>query len=215
MGVFVTHNHSDHIRGLEVLARKYSIPVFTTSRIWKSIIKPGSKLSGDLFREIYLRERLMVADIDIVAFPVSHDAPETIGFQFSAGAKKITLATDLGHISDEAALYIREANLLVIESNYDEQMLLSGSYPPFLKKRIISDRGHLGNHQAAAFLADNINGNLQYICLAHLSKQNNTTELAHRSISEALGTNKRLSNKRVQIIVLGRNKPSEVIGLDN
>jgi phosphoribosyl 1,2-cyclic phosphodiesterase len=215
MGVLVTHNHTDHIKGIEVLSRKYSIPVYTSIRVWESIIKPGSKISRDYFREIFLQKIFNVAGIDIEAFPVSHDAPETIGFYINSGGKKITVATDLGYISEQAAAYIREANLLVIESNYDENMLLAGHYPPFLKKRIMSDKGHLGYHQTSAFLADNINGNLEHICLAHLSKQNNTPELALQSISEALQINHGQAITGVGLTVLRRNLPSEIIGLDN
>src|SRR5665811_1590396 len=94
-------------------------------------------------------------------------------FHICAGDKKITIATDLGHICQTAAPYIKAANLLVIESNYDEQMLANGIYPHFLKARIRSDHGHMWNHHTSAFLADNISDNLINICLAHLSKNNN------------------------------------------
>lgn len=214
MGILITHNHSDHTRGLEVLARRNSIPVFTTSMVWKSILYPKSKLSKDLFREIYLQEKFRLAGFEIEAFLVNHDAPETIGFHISKGKNKITIATDLGYISDTVASYIRAANLLVLESNYDEQMLVSGSYPYFLKNRIMSDKGHLGNHQTSAFLADNINGNLQHICLAHLSKQNNTPELALQAMADALQSNGNHA-KRIRLTVLNRNISSEIIGLAN
>ncbi len=214
MGVLITHNHSDHVRGIEVLARRNSIPVFTTSMVWKSILKPKSKLSKDLFREIYLQEKFRLASFEIEAFPVSHDAPETIGFHICSGEQKITIVTDLGHICNIAAPYIKAARLLVIESNYDEQMLLNGNYPYFLKNRIMSDKGHLGNHQTSAFLADNISGNLQYVCLAHLSKNNNTPELALRSLSEALLKKDFKLNGSLRVSVLNRNLPSDILKLE-
>ena len=129
-----------------------------------------------------MQERFHLAGFDIEAFPVFHDAPETIGFQICAGGKKITIATDLGHICQTAAPYIQAANLLVIESNYDEQMLVNGRYPHYLKARIQSDHGHLGNHQTSVFLADIFSESSIHICLAHLSKNNNTPEMHDHGI---------------------------------
>src|ERR1035437_1466972 len=213
MGVLITHNHIDHIRGLEILTRKNSIPAFTTRKIWESILTPQRKISRDCIREIPLQQKFHLAGFDIEAFPVCHDAPETVGFHICAGEKKITIATDLGHICQSAAPYIKEANLLVIESNYDEQMLTDGRYPYYLKERIISDYGHLGNHQTSDFLADIIDDKLSHICLAHLSKNNNTPEIAlqtlHRTFTER-GIN---LNGKHQISVLKRNVPTEMIKL--
>jgi len=168
MGVLITHNHIDHVRGLELLTRKNSLPAFTTIKIWKSILPTHNKITPDCIREIPLKQKFHLSGFDIEAFPVCHDAPETIGFHICAGGKEITIVTDLGHICETAAPYIKAANLLVIESNYDEQMLLNGRYPHFLKARIQSDHGHLGNHQTSAFLADILSDNLTDICLAHL-----------------------------------------------
>ena len=184
MGVLITHNHSDHVKGLYELISKNNLPVFTTPKIWKSIPSPKSKTSSGRIRAIVLQQKFHLAGFDIEAFPVFHDAPETIGFYICAGDKKITIATDLGHICPTAAPYIKAANLLVIESNYDEQMLVNGKYPPYLKKRIQSDHGHLGNHQTSAFLADNIGDHLTHICLAHLSKNNNTPEKALQTLQQ-------------------------------
>jgi phosphoribosyl 1,2-cyclic phosphodiesterase len=213
MGVLITHNHIDHIKGLEVLTRKNSIPVFTTNKIWKSILSPKKSISTDCIREIPLMQKFNLAGFDIEAFPVCHDAPETIGFHICAGDKKITIATDLGHICQTAAPYIKAANLLVLESNYDEQMLVSGEYPYFLKARIKSDYGHLGNHQASAFLADNINDNLMYICLAHLSKNNNTPEMVLQALQGTFAARGIILNGHPQISILNRNMPTSMIRL--
>src|SRR5664280_1992508 len=117
MGVLVTHNHSDHIRGLEVLTRKNHLPAFTTSKIWESINNPHHRISRDCMREIHLQKKFHLAGFDIEAFPVFHDAPETVGFHICSGDKKITIATDLGYICTTAAPYLKVSNLLVIESN--------------------------------------------------------------------------------------------------
>ena len=213
MGVLVTHNHTDHIRGLELLTRKNNLPVFTTHKIWKNIVSRQHNISGITVREIGLQKQFHLAGFDIEAFPVSHDAPETIGFHICAGDLKITIATDLGHICQTAAPYIEAANLLVIESNYDEKMLMNGSYPHFLKARILSDHGHLGNHQTSAFLADIVGENLRHICLAHLSNNNNTPEIALQTLQQTFAERGISINGQPQISILNRNIPSEVIRL--
>ena len=213
MGVLITHNHIDHIRGLEVLIRKSNLPAFTTHAIWKSILTPQKKISRDCIREIPLKQKFHLAGFDIEAFPVCHDAPETLGFHICAGNKKVTIVTDLGHICQNAAPYIKAANLLVIESNYDEQMLVNGKYPYYLKTRIRSNHGHLGNHQTSAFLADNISDNLNDICLAHLSKNNNTPELVLQTLQQAFSERGIVLNGKPRISILKRNMPTDIIRL--
>ncbi len=211
MGVLITHNHIDHVKGLELLIRKNNLPAFTTQRIWNSILLHQKKISADCIREIPLQKKFHLAGFDIEAFPVCHDAPETIGFHICSGDKKITIVTDLGHICQTASRYIRDANFLVIESNYDEQMLDNGRYPHFLKARIKSDHGHLANHQTADFLAENFNENLNYIFLAHLSKNNNTPELALSTIINTFRKKGIKLNKRQGISVLNRTTPTEMV----
>lgn len=213
MGVLVTHNHIDHIRGLELLTRKNTLPAFTTGRIWESILTPRNKISPDCIREIPLKQKFHIAGFDIEAFPVCHDAPETIGFHICSGGKKITIVTDLGHICQTSAPYIQAANLLVIESNYDEQMLENGKYPHFLKARIRSDHGHLGNHQTAAFLADIFNTNLSHICLAHLSKNNNSPEMVLQTLQRTFSERGIVLKGEQQISILNRNTPTDMISL--
>jgi phosphoribosyl 1,2-cyclic phosphodiesterase len=213
MGVLITHNHTDHIKGLEVLTRKNSLPAFTTDKIWKSILSPHNNISRDCIREIPMQQKFHLAGFEIEAFPVCHDAPETIGFHICAGGKKITIATDLGHICQTAAPYFKSANLLVIESNYDEEMLVNGRYPHFLKTRIQSDNGHLGNQQTSVFLADIINDNLSHICLAHLSKNNNTPEKALQTLQQILSDKGIILNRQQQISILNRNIPTDIIRL--
>lgn len=213
MGVLITHNHIDHIKGLEVLVRKNNLPAFTTRTIWNSILTPRVKISVDCIREIPLKQKFSIDGFEIEAFPVDHDAPETIGFHICAGDRKITIATDLGHICQASVPYLKAANLLVIESNYDEQMLMTGSYPWFLKTRIKSDNGHLGNHQTSSFLADIINDNLTNICLAHLSRNNNTPEIALKTINDTFSKRGIILSGRQRISVLNRNMPTEMIKL--
>lgn len=211
MGILITHNHSDHIRGLEVLARRYNLPVYTTRKIWNSILTSQKGITPGCIREVTLQQQFKLAGFDIEVFPVNHDAPETIGLHICAGDKKITIATDLGHICGISAPYIRRANLLVIESNYDEEMLINGGYPYFLKKRILSDHGHLGNDQTSEFLAGMISDELSHICLAHLSKNNNTPEKALNKLRHTLEKQGISLNGKTSIKVLNRDVPTGVI----
>ena len=213
MGVLVTHNHTDHIKGLELLTRKNNLPVFTTHKIWKSIVSRQNKNSGITVHEIGLQQKFHLAGFNIEAFPVSHDAPETVGFHICTEDFKITIATDLGHICQTSAPYIKAANLLVLESNYDEKMLMNGNYPHFLKARILSDHGHLGNHQSSTFLAGIVGENLRHICLAHLSNKNNTPEIALQTLQQTFAEKGISTNGQLQISILNRNMPSEVFSL--
>lgn len=214
MGVLVTHMHTDHVRGLEVLSRKNNLPVFTTHKIWESIVSRQNIKSAGSFREIDLQQKFHVAGFDIEAFPVTHDTPETVGFHICAEDYKITIATDLGHICQTSAPYLKAANLLVLESNYDEEMLRNGSYPHFLKARILSDRGHLGNLQCADFLANNLGENLHHICLAHLSNKNNTPEIALETLKKTFAERGISINGKPQISVLNRHEPYEIIRME-
>jgi len=213
MGVLITHNHNDHIKGLKVLTRKHNIPVFTTRKIWNSILTSNREISSDCIREIVLQQKFQLAGFDIESFPVSHDAPETIGFHICAGDNKMTVATDLGEISQTVASYAKAANLVVIESNYDEQMLVNGRYPYYLKKRIRSDLGHLSNRQTAEFLADIFNEGHCNICLAHLSKNNNTPEIAIQTLHQTFSERGITLKGHQRISVLNRNIPTEMITL--
>lgn len=214
MGILISHNHTDHIRGLEVLTRKNNIPAFSTRKIWKSVLTPDSRIPSDCIRELPMMELYSLAGFDIEVFPVSHDAQETIGFRISAGAKNITIITDTGIIGETMASYIRQSNLLVIESNYDEEMLNTGNYPYYLKQRIRSDTGHLGNHQTAGFLTGIDITGISHICLAHLSKNNNTPEKALEALRSAYEEKGEQIKGRPEILVLKRNSPSEMITLD-
>ena len=216
MGILVTHNHSDHVYGLQTLTKKYNIPVFTTETVWKNILKQLSlkRLPGDCIRKISVQEKFQLAGFDIEAFPVSHDTPETLGFHICAGSKRFTIVTDLGHICENAAKFISAANFLVIESNYDEQMLLNGKYPQFLKDRIHGNNGHLDNQHTSDFLAENIHDELSHICLAHLSIENNSPEKAIETIRKTFIAKGKSFDSKPSLVVLKRNVPSEIIYLE-
>lgn len=213
--ILITHCHQDHARGIQSLSRKFHIPVFTTEKVWKSIYNYayGKDIDMGCTRYILPFEAFRLAEFEIVAFPVFHDTPETLGFHIKTGNRKITIVTDLGHLCQHAKKYIDMADFLVIESNYDKDMLENGRYPEFLKTRIMGNNGHLDNFDTASYLATNLNPELTDICLAHLSKDNNTPELALETLRKAFADSGRALNGKPNVMVLERNIPSMVVDL--
>lgn len=189
-GVFITHDHTDHIRSVGTLGEKYHLPIYSTKEVHEGINK-NYKITEKLNTSrkfIQKNERLVIRDFEFQAFSVSHDATDSMGFAINYKGQHLVIATDLGFISKEVADHIAKANYLVIEANYDETMLKNGPYPYPLKKRVSSHTGHLCNDHTARFLADNWHKGLTHVFLCHLSKDNNTPELAYNTVHDALST---------------------------
>ncbi len=146
----------------------------------------------------------------ITAFEVPHDGTDNVGYCINIDGKIFSFLTDLGHITPTAAEYICKANYLVLEANYDEEMLKMGPYPQYLKERIAGPNGHMSNRETADFLAENINESLKYIWLCHLSKDNNHPELAYKTVELSLRNKGIIVGKDVQVIALKRNTPSDI-----
>lgn len=155
-------------------------------------------------------ETMELKDFAITAFEVPHDGTDNVGYCINIDGKIFSFLTDLGHITPTAAEYICKANYLVLEANYDEEMLKMGPYPQYLKERIAGPNGHMSNRETADFLAENINENLKYIWLCHLSKDNNHPELAYKTVELSLRNKGIIVGKDVQVIALKRNTPSDI-----
>lgn len=187
-GVFITHDHTDHIKSVGILGEVLHIPVYVTKEMRNGInrnYRVTEKINTCC--HFYKKgEHVQIKDFDIQAFPVSHDATDCVGFTFTYNDKKFVFATDLGYIGKEAAEHITKANYLVIEANYDETMLKNGPYPYPLKERVRSHLGHLCNDHTAQFLASNYNSNLTHVFLCHLSKENNTPQKAFDTVNSRL-----------------------------
>lgn len=208
--VLVTHDHADHIKAVGTLGEKYGIPVYSTPEIHQGINKSycmTEKLTKSV-RHLYKEVPLMLEDFRITAFEVPHDGTDNVGYSIEAGGKVFAFLTDMGCITPTAARYICQANYLIIEANYDEEMLKMGPYPAYLKERIIGPNGHMCNRDTAEFLAENIHESLKYIWLCHLSKDNNHPELACKTVELLLRSKGVLVGKDVQQIALKRNTPT-------
>lgn len=179
-GILITHEHTDHVKGLEVLARRHPIPVYARPETWNMIgcrhgLPPGTcrDLPGSLD----------IGEVGIEPFSVSHDAADPVGFCFYYKRTKCVLATDLGKVTKKVADALAYADVAILESNHDPGMLDRGPYPGFLKRRIRSDLGHLSNHDAARALAGAPRKGAMSVFLAHLSRQNNHPALAEKTVA--------------------------------
>ena len=169
--VFITHEHSDHVGGLATLLKRTDMPIYTTAETWQAM---GRKTDGFDHRFVRLTRRVALKDIEVTPFAISHDAARPVGYSLRHGDAKITLATDLGYVSPDVAAAAAYADILVLESNHDEEMVRNGPYPYALQQRILGRWGHLSNKTAAAFLASLPTKGLMRVLLAHRSEKNNT-----------------------------------------
>lgn len=188
-GILLTHDHSDHVRFVYALVRKYRhIGVYCTPRTLNGLLRRHSISNRlkDYHRPIYKEHPFRVGNFTALAFEVMHDGTDNAGFFITHGRHNIAVCTDLGCVSDRADFYMRQANYLMIEANYDSAMLDAGPYPEYLKARIRSDNGHLDNSVTASYLADIYTPALKNIFLCHLSKDNNAPDIALRVVKDAL-----------------------------
>lgn len=186
--IFVTHEHSDHVNGLRVFANKYDLPVYMTEGTRKAVYK---KKFADEKTRCYVigDEGIDLSTMHIDRFPISHDCAEGCGFIVDMGGKKYALATDLGYISEEAERALTGCDAVTIESNHDVNMLTMGSYPYELKRRILSDIGHLSNAACSTLLPRLVKSGTTRFFLAHLSRENNMPEIALRESLNVLFDN--------------------------
>jgi phosphoribosyl 1,2-cyclic phosphodiesterase len=187
--VFVTHEHSDHIKGLGALARKYKLPVYANEKTWAAMQKTVGELP-DHQRKIIPTDSVMeIGDMRIESYAISHDAAEPVGYCFEADGAKLSLATDMGYMSDKVMDKLLGSDVLVLESNHDIEMLRMGRYPWNIKRRILGDTGHLSNEAAGDALCKLLSGITRRVYLAHLSQQHNLMALAKLTVNTILEDN--------------------------
>jgi phosphoribosyl 1,2-cyclic phosphodiesterase len=190
--IIISHEHNDHVAGLQVLARKLQIPVFMTEATyfrWRREHRDPEGRLATLERSEHFQagSSFMIADITVTPFTIPHDAADPCGFTFSSGGIKIGIATDLGYLPANVKMNLRGCDGLMIESNHDLEMLRNGPYPWLVKQRVMSRVGHLSNAALAEFFAGEYDRRAAFLVLAHLSQENNHPELARQSATEALG----------------------------
>jgi phosphoribosyl 1,2-cyclic phosphodiesterase len=202
-GIFITHEHSDHIRGADVFARQFRIPIYVTRKTAKARMICSNK---DLLKYIKNDETVELRGMKVEAFKKSHNASDPVSFNVWNG-KKVSIITDVGYGCENVISNISDSDFLCLESNHDEIMLERGPYPYFLKQWIKGDKGHLSNMQAALCVLEHSNSRLKHIMLSHLSKMNNTEKLALETFHHLLKERKDLNPK---ITVSTREKPTQL-----
>ncbi|MBM7601389.1 phosphoribosyl 1,2-cyclic phosphodiesterase [Virgibacillus halotolerans] len=185
-GILVTHEHSDHIKGLGIIARKYNLPIYANEKTWMAMEKSIGKLSLDQKFHFGMEEVKTFQDMDIESFGVSHDAAEPMFYTFRHDGKKVAIVTDLGYVSERIKKTVEDADAYIFEANHDVDMLRMGRYPWNVKRRILGDSGHVSNEDSGLALADIISNRTKRIYLAHLSLDNNMKDLARMSVESVL-----------------------------
>lgn len=187
-GILITHEHVDHVRGVGVMSRMFNIPIYVNNNTWKNIEGSIGRISENNIKIIKNNSAFFIGDIDIKSFKTPHDAVDPSGYSFFNGGKKISIATDIGHVSQWVFENIKDSDILLLESNHDEEMLKFGPYPYALKRRILSDIGHLSNKSAGEALIKLLTRKM-VVVLGHLSQQNNYPELAYSTVLSVLKEN--------------------------
>ena len=183
-GICITHEHSDHIKGLGVLARKYEIPIYATEGTLHEIrnVKILGEYPDELLKSIRADVKLPLGDMEILPFHIDHDAADPVAYRIQSGNKSVAVATDLGHYNQYTIDHLLDLDAVLLESNHDLRMLETGPYPYYLKRRIMGDFGHLSNENAGRLLNCILNDKMKHVLLGHLSKENNLPELAFETV---------------------------------
>jgi phosphoribosyl 1,2-cyclic phosphodiesterase len=196
-GIIISHEHGDHVAGLEILARKLKVPVYITQATYESWSRMGRNRESQPAKleqcEYFQPGRsFSVAGITIDPFTIPHDAADPCGFTFQLGGVKVGMVTDLGYLPYSVKYHLRGCDGLLIESNHDLEMLRNGPHPWMVKQRVMSRVGHLSNAALAEFLGSEYDGSAAFLVLLHLSEQNNHPEVARQSAYQALGQRRNL-----------------------
>jgi phosphoribosyl 1,2-cyclic phosphodiesterase len=202
--IFISHEHVDHARGARVFGRRFGPRVYCTPTVdtWMY-----SRYGLEAAPELEPGEQFELNGFKLKPFEVPHDASQTVGFVVNHGRKKVSVATDLGHMSSKVRIKFRNCDAIILESNHDVQMLKEGPYPVYLKKRILSDRGHLSNAESAASLATVISERTKHVTLAHLSRENNTPAVALKEAKKHLSQ----ISRRVKVVPADQFEVCDVV----
>lgn len=198
--LFITHSHSDHIKGLKTFIKETNISVYIPEEMYDELKETLPKE-----RCIFIKDSFSINNVNIELIHTSHDTDFSVGYIFEYKNRTLVHVTDTGYINRKYLTKMEDKNVYLIESNHDEAMLMDGPYPRFLKERVISDRGHLSNKTTAGYLKKITTENTNCVILAHISEKNNTKELAYQESKEVL------KNKNIRLLVAEQDNESELI----
>lgn len=211
-GIFITHEHSDHVKGLGVMARKYGIPMYGTRATLEAVkgISSLGKIDEGLFYAIEPDKEFQLDSLTIRPFRVSHDGAAPVAYRVEQGDKSMAVATDLGTYTDYTIENLTGLDAILLEANHDVRMLQTGSYPYPLKQRILGNYGHLCNEMSGRLLDSILSDKMKRIFLGHLSKENNYPELAYESVRmEVNMSDSEFKAEDFRMSVARRSEPSE------
>lgn len=212
--ILVTHEHSDHVKGISTFSRKFDIPIFSTKETFDAMPAQTEKLSEKNVNYFNLSEKFYINDLGILPFSIPHDAANPCGFNIiKDNEHQISIATDIGHMTKSIVNHLEGSEFVLLESNYDTEVLRCCSYPYKLKSRIAGDTGHLSNMMAGKTISYLLkNGNLATAMLGHLSKESNFPELAYQTVIDEI-ISSHTDNNHMNLSVANRDCPSKLITL--
>lgn len=208
--ILVTHEHSDHVQSLGNASKKFNLPVYANIETLQAMPKQTEKISINNQKTFEIGKEFTIGDLAIKAFSTPHDAVNPCGFNIYNNKSKLTIATDLGHMDDVLLNNLKESSFILLESNYDPEILKCSSYPFPLKQRIAGPNGHLSNSSAGKTISELIKSDLKEVMLGHLSKENNFPELAYQTVIEELHKNN-IDTDALKLSVASRYNPSKII----
>lgn len=211
-GIFITHEHSDHIKGVGVLSRKYDIPIYANANTWSAMESSLGKIKEHNIKIMDRRSILQIKDLEIKSFNIPHDAVAAVGYTVHSKGKQASVTTDFGVYTEEIRDNIKDSQVMLLESNHDVNMLKFGPYPYSLKRRILSEVGHLSNEDCGKALVDLLKyGVEKKVFLGHLSGTNNHPDLAYETVASVLRENNIELEKDIYLAMASRHNPSNLI----
>ena len=211
-GILITHEHTDHVQGLGTFSRKFDLPVFVNSKTLDAMPKQKDKIPEKNIKTFEVNDKFSINDLDIKSFSIPHDAANPCGFSILKGDKKISIATDIGHMTNSIIKNLEESLFVLLEANYDPEVLRCSSYPFNLKSRIAGPTGHLSNEMAGKTISYLLKSGLKNAILGHLSKESNFPELAYQTVVDELISNNYDENS-LSLLVAPRDEHSKIIEL--
>lgn len=215
-GIFITHEHSDHIQGLRIFSKKHGVPIYGTEKTLQEIARLDKKgeIDPQLYHPVLPDQKVQVGDMEILPFSNSHDAVDPVAYRVNGAGKSAAVVTDLGCFGEYTLQHLQGLDGILLESNHDIRMLETGPYPYYLKRRILGNRGHLSNDSCGELLNAILHDNMKHIFLGHLSKENNYEELAYETVKVAVTmADSPYRGEDFPISVAGREHSSEVVYL--
>ena len=214
-GILITHEHVDHIRGLDVFCRKNSVPLFANEATFNAIRSRFPSLPESLLNRFETGQDFYIDDVNVMPFPIPHDAMDPLGFRFTQNALSCAVATDIGHLNEIWLSAVEGVQALVLESNHDVGMVEAGNYPAHLKRRILSRKGHLCNEDCARAVIRLWKRGTQSVILAHLSGENNLPELAYSTVCGLLNEAGITPGEDIIVTVARRDGISDMVALED